>query len=348
VSLHTGRISLSAVCSGQYLEESAVELWSGCDFGCRYCLPVTRRWAKLYPVPAGEGIAQVRVQPRTCDPLNVAKLTALFGSQYGSLPPAFLCLRSDPYPAVEESLGFTRRAIALLHRYRIGVRVLTKSGTRAVRDFAARKGVPRGRLDKPLTVDPAALTFTDAGPAEGPAPELGSHPEDAFGATISFLDEEDSRRWEPRAAPAAERMAGLEEAHRRGIPTWANLMPVIDPEQTLECIRLTHAFVDLYSLGNLELVGRDLDIGADAAPFDWAEFATEAVALCKSYGVPAYARKDAGHNEQLAEVVSRMDRLMSETVWAEACRAAKPAWYHTGQGELEASLAEACLVQWGC
>ena len=73
----------------------------------------------------------------------------------------------------------------------------------------------------------------------------------------------------------------------------------------------------------------------------------EAVALCKSFGVPASARKDARDKRQLEQAVAMMDRVMGAGDWADACRSTKPAWYHTGQREYEASLAATCLVRCG-
>jgi hypothetical protein len=293
----------------QYLR---AELWTGCDFGCRYCLPVARRWAKrVGQLPDAEGLCEKEVQPRRCDPLNLSELDSVPGSWRGGIfPPVLLSFMCDPYPKEEETAGVTREAIAMLHSYRIGVRILTKSGTRAVRDFQPAPGEESDDED---------------------CPNLGSHPDDAFGATMSFLDEADSRKWEPRAAIPAERMEGLREAHRRGIPTVLNLSPVIDPEQSLEIVRLTHDFVDLYNPGPL------LEMKSTAPPFDWDDFAVRAFELCLSYGKPCLVDlPDDSCEDDSAPALGELfvpgtplglfDEMMCEPIWRGICQVHRPAW----------------------
>jgi hypothetical protein len=328
-------LPLAAVCSGDFLEQQAAELWTGCDFGCRYCLPVAHRWAKRFPVPIGEGLCTNRVEPRTCDPLNLKRLAY---QPKGTQPPAFLSLMSDPYPAREVTDCRTRRTITLLHRYGVGARVLTKSGSRAIRDFQPRPGTPLGWQSPgaPSTVSPNLLSYVDPLP-----PDLGSHPDDAFGATLTFVDETESRAWEPRAALPGERIAGLREAHRRGIPTWVSLNPVIDPAQSLELVRLSHGFVDLYMVGTL------MD-GVDerASALDWPKFAAQVTGLCKGYGVACYVMMDGRRRRDLEAFTAEMDRLVSTRSWRGVCQARKPKWATPKPAALASSLAETCLLRY--
>lgn len=311
-------VPLSAVLNCVEIESQAADLWTGCDFGCAYCLPVARRWARTYSVPEGVGIAQTRVLPRTVpDPLNLATIK---GRCQSTPPPVFLSLMSDPYPEAEEAAGVTRQAIEILHRYGVGVRVLTKSGTRAVRDFQPRPG------------------------ADVLGPKLGNHPDDAFGATLTFVNEEDSRKWEPRAASPKERMAGLKEAHRRGIPTWASITPVIDPEQALELIRLTSSFVDLYSLG----AGDDLPAGAPS--FSYLAFAQAVIHLCRRLDASCYVRKEGKSMaacRALARQTEQFDEMLTDSRWAEMCRYRKPRWVKTGGGRREDVLYATCHQRYG-
>lgn len=269
--------------------QGATELWTGCPFGCKYCLPVARRWAREYQASDDSGIAGSTARPRTGDPLNLAGLR----TAPRPVPPAFLSLFSDPYPPQEEAAGVTRQAIALLHARGAGVRVLTKSGLRAVRDFRRGRRARSG---------------------------LGAHPDDGFGATLTFSRDEDSLAWEPGAALPSERLAGLEEAHRRGISTWANFMPVIDPEQTLELMARAAPFVELFDLAPLETEG----VCAAPRSFDWPTFARRAVELARRLGVAAYARR------QLAGEVSAPDEgmVMDRNFWFALCEAARPEWRH--------------------
>jgi len=127
-----------------------------------------------------------------------------------------LCFMCDPYPPSDQKpFSVTREAIKILKRYKMRVAVLTKGGYRAVRDFDL-------------------LT-----------------PQDKFGCTLTFVRTEDSALFEPFAASPNERLATLMEANKKGIPTWASLEPVIDPEQTLELIRRSYTYVDEYKVGKL-------------------------------------------------------------------------------------------------
>ena len=279
---------------------TAADLWTGCAFGCRYCLPVAHSWARRFGGSAGRwGMAEASALVRSGDPLNLAGLAALGANAPTPIPPVFLSLMSDPYPVAEERAKVARWTIRELHRHGVGVRVLTKSGTRAVRDFAP--DLPDG---------------------------LGSHPDDAYGATLTFMDPDDSRRWEPRAAMPAERMEGLQEAHRRGLPTWASLTPVVDPAQALDIIRATAPYVGLYTIGAIEaddILG-DSPPRPAAADFDWADFAREAADLCTSLDVPCFVRAAGVVGSDTTTAVAQMDRMMCAEMWRGVCEARKPRW----------------------
>jgi hypothetical protein len=49
------------------------------------------------------------------------------------------------------------------------------------------------------------------------------------------------------------------KAHEQGIPTWASLEPVIDPEQTLGLIRRSYDYVDEYKIGKLNYLKPEFD-----------------------------------------------------------------------------------------
>lgn len=124
-----------------------------------------------------------------------------------------LCFTCDPYMALDEQLGLTRETIKILHAAGHAVHILTKGGSRALRDIDI----------------------------------LGSG--DAFATTLTLLDETASLEWEPGAALPADRIATIRDYHAAGIPTWVSLEPVLDPAIALEIIRRTHEFVDLFKVG---------------------------------------------------------------------------------------------------
>lgn len=161
-----------------------------------------------------------------------------------------LCFTCDPYQHLDKTLMLTRRTIEILHRAGLSVCALTKGGTRAIRD-----------LD----------LFT---------------PRDAFASTLTFLDEARSQEWEPGAALPNDRIKALCMFHQAGIPTWVSLEPTIDPAASLEIIRHTHGFVDLFKVGKL-------NYHAAANGIDWRQYALDAVALLQSLGYRRNLDSDA-------------------------------------------------------
>lgn len=160
-----------------------------------------------------------------------------------------LCRSCDPYQPIDEELKVTRQAIQALHRHGLSVQILTKGGARALRD----------------------IDLLGAG--------------DAFATTLTLLDDAESLHWEPGAAPPSERILVLEAFHRAGVPTWVSLEPVIRPADSLELIRRTAAFTDLYRVGKMNHYRLPW-------PVDWRQFALDTVALLESLGKPYYLKAD--------------------------------------------------------
>jgi DNA repair photolyase len=178
------------------------------------------------------------------------------------LPSVFLCFTCDPYQHLDQDLRITRAIIEKLNRSGLGVNILTKAGHRSVCDFDL----------------------------------LAEWPDrNSYGATLTFFKDTFSRIWEPGAALPAERLAALEEAHARRIPTWASLEPVIDPEQTLELIRLAAPYVDVFKVGKWNHdhpSRRPPSTTWSADKIDWTAFARDAVALLESLGKKYYIKED--------------------------------------------------------
>ena len=163
----------------------------------------------------------------------------------------FMSFTSDPYQAIDKELEFTREAIKVLNRKGVAVCVLTKAGKASERDFDL----------------------------------LAKRKKNRYGATLTFLDEERSLRVEPKAATPKERLSALRKAHKLGIPTWVSLEPVLDPQETLNIIKKTHKFVDMFKVGKL-------NHDSKAGRVDWHKFGHDAVALLKKYGKDYYIKKD--------------------------------------------------------
>lgn len=156
---------------------------------------------------------------------------------------------TDPYQPLDEECQLSRLGIQALHDSGLAVEILTKGGTRAARDFDL-------------------LTTRDA-----------------FATTLTFIDENQSREWEPGAALPDDRINAMKMAHSKGIPVWASLEPVVDPEQSLELIRLTHEIVDMFKVGKL-------NHHPLAQEIDWYNFGWRAKNLLESLGCKYYLKHD--------------------------------------------------------
>jgi len=158
-----------------------------------------------------------------------------------------LCFTCDPYPSTHHMDYLAARALVILKDHGIPFQVLTKSGKRAWKD---------GNL---------------------------YGPNDAFASTLTFINPKDSKHWEPYAALPEDRIATLKKFHEAGIHTWVSLEPVIDPEQTLDLIKLTQGYVDLYKVGTLNYVKSDVN---------WRLFGARAIKVLESYGKDYYIKHD--------------------------------------------------------
>jgi DNA repair photolyase len=128
-----------------------------------------------------------------------------------------LSFTTDPYNPGDTSL--TREVLQLLQAHGLSICTLTKGGRRALRDI-----------------------------------DLFRPGRDAFACTLTSLDDSFSLKWEPDAALPGDRLETLRIFHDVGIFTWVSLEPVLDTAATLEIIRRTHTFVDLYKVGRANYI----------------------------------------------------------------------------------------------
>ena len=161
-----------------------------------------------------------------------------------------LSFATDPYQPDERVMNQTKLAIIYMDLYNINFQILTKGGTRACKDFKLYK------------------------------------PGDAFACTITTLDDEKAKIWEPQAALPSNRLEALKQAHSLGIETWISLEPVIWPEDSLAIIEATHEFVGHYKIGPLNYNKQIREA------IDWKAFTSSAVALLVKYGKPYYIKED--------------------------------------------------------
>lgn len=168
-----------------------------------------------------------------------------------------LCFTCDPYQPIDEIYQLTRQAIIILHVHGFQVAILTKGGHRARRDID----------------------------------QLG--PRDEFATTLTFLDKKQSLKWEPQAAIPIERIETLRYAHEMGIKTWVSLEPVIAPATSIEIIRQTHTFVDLYKVGKLNYSEKLPEpFRSQVRGINWRQFRRDVEAELIKYECKFYIKKD--------------------------------------------------------
>lgn len=159
-----------------------------------------------------------------------------------------LSFTTDPYHPFDTRL--TRQTLELLQFYGLGVCTLTKGGSRALRDL------PIFRPDR-----------------------------DAFASTLTSLDDAFSAKWEGGAAPASDRVKALRAFHEAGIFTWVSLEPTLDVEASIEIVRETHGFVDLYKVGRVNYLPM-------TRTTDWRDYTLRMIELLQKLGKAHYIKKD--------------------------------------------------------
>jgi len=159
-----------------------------------------------------------------------------------------LSFTTDPYHPTDTTL--TARTLEVLKENGLAFCTLTKGGSRALRDIDIFR---RGR--------------------------------DAFASTLTSLDDSFSLKWERGAALPNDRIETLKKFHDRGIFTWVSLEPTLDVNASLEIVRQTHNFVDLYKIGRVNYVGM-------TKTTDWEDYTHRMIDLCQKLNVKHYIKKD--------------------------------------------------------
>jgi hypothetical protein len=108
---------------------------------------------------------------------------------------------------------------------------------------------------------------------------------DSFASTLTSLDDSFSRKWERAAALPGDRIAALKKFHEAGIFTWVSLEPTIDCDSSLQIVKETHEFVDLYKIGRANY----LPITRST---DWKDYTLRMIDLCQALGARHYIKRD--------------------------------------------------------
>lgn len=132
----------------------------------------------------------------------------------------------------------------------------------------------------------AFCTLTKSGSAGLRDADLFRPGYDAFAATLTSLDDDFSKTWEPNAALPGERIEGLKRFHERGVFTWVSIEPTLDVDHSLAVIEATADFVDLYK------VGRANYLKEITRTTDWADYTIRVVDLLHRLGKRHYIKRD--------------------------------------------------------
>lgn len=108
---------------------------------------------------------------------------------------------------------------------------------------------------------------------------------DAFAATLTTLDDDFSRMWEPGAPLPTERVEALRRFRERGVFTWVSLEPTLDVEASLEIVRATHGFVDLYKIGKANYL-KEI-----TRTTNWSDYTLRMIDLCQKLGARHYIKR---------------------------------------------------------
>ena len=138
----------------------------------------------------------------------------------------------------------TRAALELLNAYNAPVAVLSKGGSKMLRDIDIFKA-------------------------------FGSRI--AVGTTLTFFDKDKSSEWEPFASSLVERLETLKALHDSGIKTFASFEPTLEPKESLQLIEKTisDGSVYHYKIGKINHCG-DVDKWQN-----WQQYLIDCLALLR-------------------------------------------------------------------
>jgi DNA repair photolyase len=219
----------------------ALNVYNGCDHGCTYCYaPLIRRDMSLNKNVHMRDDFLIKLEKELLK--SVPKEQILL---------SFMC---DPYSHFDAEHKLTRSVVEYLNLKKCKVAVLTKGGSRCLRDLDVFKRFG-GRLK--------------------------------VGATLTFMSDSKSLSIEPDAALPQDRLNTLKILHENDIKTWVSIEPVIDPEESLSLIKESIRFVDQYKIGKMNHFEKRFN-----PDIDWKKFMIDSVTILRESGKQFYVKED--------------------------------------------------------
>ena len=194
--------------------------YTGCRHGCLYCYaPVILRFSPVSHAWGTQVQAKVNI-PEVLSKEVLRKRTPLGNVMLGSV--------TDPYQPCEQELGLTRRCLQILGELPdAGVSILTKSAL-VTRDVDLFRRWISGNDE------PSRTRGNDDGIDRRRGTRL------SVGFTITLLDDDIAKAFEPGASLPSERLKAAKCLVREGIPVWVFVAPVLpgvgDSRESLQAL----------------------------------------------------------------------------------------------------------------
>jgi len=193
----------------------ACNFYVGCSNGCEYCYLKKGRGAMIL---GGE-----KPTLKKCFKDETHAIDVFYKELQANLPELqkhgiFFSFSTDPM--LPETVGLTKDAIGISIKHKVPVKILTKR------------------------VDSIHVIFEDENKAYEKVKFMAFSKLIAFGFTLTGHDE-----LEKGASTNQERIEAMKKLHDAGFKTFASIEPIIDFESSLEMIRKTKGFCDLYKIG---------------------------------------------------------------------------------------------------
>lgn len=185
----------------------AINIINGCDMGCKYCYVPTMTFKKKEQFHS-DSKHRKDVLKNLENDLKILR-------ELGNKKLVMFSFTSDVYQLDEDFNMITRDALQLFKKYNQPFHLLTKGGTKAIRDFDLYKD------------------------------------SDWFACSLTFMDKNKSLDIEPNAALPSDRIESLKIAKSKGIKTWVSFEPTLEADETYKLFYATKDFVDFYKIGKV-------------------------------------------------------------------------------------------------
>lgn len=187
----------------------ALNIYIGCSHRCKYCYAP-------HTLQRTEDNYFGKPEPRK----DILKLLEKDLKKNVYTEQVLISFVGDVYCDNADNSETTREVLKLLNEYKVPVAVLSKGGSKMLRDLDVFKS-----FGDRITV----------------------------GTTLTFLDNDKSREWEPYTSLPEDRLFTLKTLHENGIKTFASLEPTIEPSESLKLIERTlkDDSVDHYKIGKI-------------------------------------------------------------------------------------------------